>query len=65
MTHFTVLPQTNLLSGIDGNPDFTKYNIFVDPETAFQSTNQISGTSLQFMSSLGLQPGLDASTSVT
>jgi len=37
--------------------------IFVDPGTTFQSTNQIWGTSLQFMSSLGLNSGLGASTS--
>jgi len=35
-------------------------NIFVDPGTT--STNQIWGTSLQFMLSLGLQSGLCAST---
>jgi len=33
-------------------------NISVDPGTSFQSTNQIWGTSLQFMSSLGLLSGL-------
>jgi len=39
-------------------------NTFNDPGTTFKSTNQIWGTSLQFMSSLGLQPGWGASTSV-
>jgi len=46
-----------------GERDFTKYhmfldriNIFVDSGSTFQSTNQIWGTSLQFMSSLGLEP---------
>jgi len=39
-------------------------NIFVDPGTTFRSTYQIWGTSLTFMSSLGLQPGLGASTSM-
>jgi len=37
------------------------FNILVDPGTTFQSTNQISGPSLQLKSSLGLQPGLGAS----
>jgi len=41
-------------------PDFTKYYKDVDPGTAFQSTNQIWRTSLQFMASLGF----GASTSV-
>jgi len=38
--------------------------IFADSETTFQSTNQIWEKNVQFLSSLGLQPGLDASTSV-
>jgi len=37
-------------------------NIFVNPGTTFQSTNQISSS--QFVLSLGLQRGLGASTSV-
>jgi len=39
-------------------------NIFVDPGTTFKSTNQIWGTSLQIMSSLGLKTWIGASTSV-
>jgi len=39
-------------------------SIFINPRTTIQSTNQTNETRLQFMSRLGLQPGLDTSTSV-
>jgi len=49
--------QTVVEGSIGAERDFTKYHIFVDSGSTFQSTNQIWGTSLQFMPSLDLEPG--------
>jgi len=58
---FYEVALTDKVNVISTSATWSWVNIFVDPGT-FQSTNQIWGTSLQFMSSLGLQLG--ASTSV-